>query len=77
MASHALLLSLGFKKAQILPELKDTLAEACLNDVLELDEMWSYVGKKGNSVWLWSALCRRTKQIVAFVIGDRSEDTCR
>jgi len=27
--------------------------------------------------WLWTALCRRTRQIVAFVIGNRSEDTCR
>src|SRR5262249_18889814 len=26
---------------------------------------------------LWTALCRRTRQIVAFAIGERSEQTCR
>jgi IS1 family transposase len=45
--------------------------------VLELDEAWSFVGKKSEKRWLWTALCRRTRQIVAFVIGDRSEATCR
>ncbi len=65
------------KKVQSLPELNETLVQALPDDVLELDEMWSYVGKKENSAWLWSALCRRTRQIVAFVIGDRGEDTCR
>lgn len=27
--------------------------------------------------WLWVALCRRTRQVVAYVFGDRSEATCR
>jgi insertion element IS1 protein InsB len=39
--------------------------------------MWSFVGNKKKGVWLWSALCRRTRQIVAFVIGDRSESNCK
>lgn len=46
------------------------------DDVLELDEMWSFVFKKLEKRWLWTAICRRTRQIVAFVIGDRSKDTC-
>ena len=33
--------------------------------------------KKEEKRWLWTAMCRRTRQIVAFVIGDRSSDTCR
>lgn len=33
--------------------------------------------KKANKRWLWTALCRRTRQIVAYVIGDGSESTCR
>ena len=45
--------------------------------MLELDEMWSFVLKKQNKRWLWTAICRRTRQIVAYVIGDRSEATCR
>ena len=39
--------------------------------------MWSFVLKKANQRWLWTVLCRRTHQIVAFVIGDRSDETCR
>jgi insertion element IS1 protein InsB len=34
------------------------------------------VFKKAHTRWLWTAMCRRTRQIVAFVIGDRSKATC-
>jgi insertion element IS1 protein InsB len=34
------------------------------------------VFRRSDKRWLWLALCRRTRQIVAFVIGDRSEATC-
>lgn len=44
--------------------------------ILELDELWSYVYKKTNKQWVWLALCRKTRQIVAFYIGDRSEKSC-
>ena len=43
-------------------------------DVLELDELWSFVAKKSQECWLWLALCRRTRQIVAYTIGDRSQE---
>jgi hypothetical protein len=33
--------------------------------------IWSFVQKKEQKRWLWTAMCRRTRQIVAFVIGDR------
>jgi insertion element IS1 protein InsB len=42
--------------------------------VLELDELWSFVAAKVNECWLWVALCRRTRQIVAYTIGDRSQE---
>jgi len=29
----------------------------------ELDEMWSYVGKKANQRWLWHAIDRLTGQV--------------
>jgi insertion element IS1 protein InsB len=61
----------------ILPSLRETLLPARANDVLEVDEAWSFVGKKEEKRWLWTVLCRRTRQIVAFVIGDHSEETCR
>ena len=51
----------------------DTLLPSQAGDVLELDELWSFVGKKTCQLWLWVALCRRTRQIVAWNLGDRSE----
>lgn len=38
--------------------------------------IWSFVQKKEQTRWVWTAMCRRTRQIVAFVIGDRSKATC-
>jgi insertion element IS1 protein InsB len=64
------------KKLSDLPAVESTLLEAKAEDILEMDELWSYVAKRTNKVWLWVAICRRTKQIVAFAIGDRSEKTC-
>ncbi len=65
------------KKVSLLPPLKKTLAKAKKHDVLELDEMWSFVHYRTNTRWVWLAQCRRTRQIVADAIGDRSEKTCR
>jgi|SRR6266516_382892 len=61
---------------QKLPDIKDLLLPAESGDVLELDEIWGFVLKKAHTRWLWTAMCRRTRQIVAFVIGDRSKATC-
>jgi len=45
-ASQDLPLLLGLKSPKF-KELKETLAKRSLDDVLELDEMLSYVGEKG------------------------------
>ena len=60
------------KKAAALPAFVDTLLPAEQGDVLELDELWSFVGKKTDTLWLWVALCRCTRQSVARTLGDRS-----
>ncbi len=60
-----------------LPDLSQTLLPAQADDVLELDELWSFVGKKQQKRWLWVALCRRTRQIVSFYIGRRDTASCR
>ena len=60
-----------------LPDLSETLEPFQPGDVLELDELWSFVAQKANKRWIWIALCRRTRQVVAFVIGDRSAATCQ
>lgn len=54
-----------------LPLVVDTLVDYEVGDVLEMDELWSFVLNKGRKRWVWLALCRRTRQIVAFYIGPR------
>lgn len=61
-----------------MPELSETLVlPPDQEPILELDELWSFVRKKAHKRWIWIALCRQTRQVVAVVIGDRSEATCR
>ena len=43
----------------------------------DLDELWSFVCKKANKRWIWIALCRATRQVVAYVTGDRSQSSCQ
>ena len=61
--------------------MSETLVEPDATDAeattLELDELWSFVLKKTNQAWIWIALCRKTRQVVAYAVGDRSEKTCR
>jgi insertion element IS1 protein InsB len=45
--------------------------------VLELDELWSFVRSKEEPAWVWVALDRTTRQVVACCLGDRSEESCR
>lgn len=60
------------EKMAALPTFTDTLLPAENGDALELDELWSFVQSKTQTLWLWVALCRRTRQIVAYTLGDRS-----
>jgi insertion element IS1 protein InsB len=65
------------KKFSELPALGDTLIDIPAESViLELDELWSFVVKKVDKQWIWIALCRQTRQVVGYAIGDRSEETC-
>ena len=54
-----------------------TLTPAQSDDVLELDELWSFVLMRKDKRWVWLAQCRRTRQIVAYVIGSQGEASCR
>jgi len=40
----------------------------------EVDEMWSFVGKKGNQRWLWHAIDHHTGQVLASVFGHRKDE---
>jgi insertion element IS1 protein InsB len=64
------------KKVALSPSIEETLLQAEPEDVLELDEVWSFVYRRSDKRWLWTALCRRTRQIVAALVGDRSAKTC-
>ncbi len=44
---------------------------------MALDELWSFVEAKRWPAWVWLALCRETRPVVAYALGDRSEETCR
>jgi len=43
--------------------------------MLEVDEFWTYVGKKSNKVWLIYAYDRAGGEIVAFAWGKRDQET--
>src|SRR4051794_31245511 len=43
----------------------------------EADELCSFVGKKANKQWLWLALDARSRQVLAFHVGDRSRKSAR
>lgn len=43
-------------------------------DEAEVDEMWSFVGKKKEPRWLWHALDHRTGKVLAYVFGRRRDE---
>jgi len=43
-------------------------------EAAEVDEMWSYVGKKKDPRWLWHALDHRTGKVLAYVFGRRQDE---
>jgi len=42
-------------------------------DEAEIDEMWSYVGKKHEQRWLWHAIDHQTDKVLAYVFGRRQD----
>lgn len=45
--------------------------------VIEMDELWTFVKRKANEVWLMYAIDRSTRQVVDFRIGSRSKERLR
>jgi insertion element IS1 protein InsB len=41
----------------------------------ELDELWSFVSKKANRQWVWLALDATTRQVIAFHVEDRGQES--
>jgi len=44
---------------------------------VELDEMWSFVEKKKNQCWLWLAYSPKERQMLAFSLGRRTDQSLR
>jgi IS1 family transposase len=40
----------------------------------EMDEMWGFVGKKGNQRWLWHAIDHHIGAVLAYVFGRRKDE---
>jgi insertion element IS1 protein InsB len=45
-----------------------------LAEEAEVDEMWSFVGKKQEPRWLWHAIDHRSGQVLAYVFGRRKDE---
>jgi IS1 family transposase len=59
-------------------QLPDRPGEVIIRRVeAEADEMHSFVQRKANEQWLWLALDRAARQIIAFHVGDRSRKSAR
>jgi hypothetical protein len=43
-------------------------------DEAEIDEMWSFVGKKKEQRWLWHAVDHRSGKVLAYVLGARKDE---
>ena len=46
-------------------------------DSIEIDEIWSFIRRKGWQCWVWIAVSFQSRQVLAMVVGDRSARTCR
>ena len=58
-----------------LPDIPENVVVYCLQ--AEADELQSNVGNKANKQWLWLAIDWRTRQALAFHVGDRSKKSAR
>ena len=43
-------------------------------DEAEVDEMWSFVGKKQEQRWLWHAIDHGSGRVLAYVFGRRTDE---
>ena len=47
------------------------------NNQAELDEMWSFIGKKQEQRWLWYAIEKESKKVLAYVLGKRDDECAK
>lgn len=60
-----------------LPRRRSKKAQRKRPEALELDEMWTFIGRRKRKVWRWLAIERASRRIVAWVLGCRWATTAR
>jgi insertion element IS1 protein InsB len=58
------------RKVKVLPKNKGKMT-------VQIDELWSFVSKKGNKLWVWIAIDVETREIIGLYVGDRSRDSAK
>ncbi|NET71363.1 MAG: IS1 family transposase, partial [Sphaerospermopsis sp. SIO1G2] len=59
-------------------QIKASLPEAIdSQDIIEIDEMWHYTQKKRQKLWVWIAVSRLTRRILAIETGSRGQKPLR
>jgi IS1 family transposase len=56
---------------------KTTITPAKADDVLEADELFTFVQMKMHKIRLWLVICRRTRQILTFFLGNGAMTSCK
>lgn len=56
-------------------QLPDAPESEEIPEVTDLDELQTFVGRKRNPVWIWTAVNHKQAGILAWVVGDRSAAT--
>lgn len=70
-------ISIGKVLSVLVKSNKNIIPKHSCYDELEVDEFWTYVGKKKNKKWLVYAYHRSTGEIVAYVWGKRNLKTAK
>ncbi len=42
--------------------------------IYEVDEPWSFIGQKTNTIWLTYAIERETKRVIDFFVGNKTKE---
>ncbi|CAK0752968.1 insertion element IS1 protein InsB [Azospirillaceae bacterium] len=45
--------------------------------IVTLDEMWHFINKKTEKLWIWRAYDPINRRPLAWVLGGRDDETCR
>ncbi len=61
-------------KYENIPQVIDVTDKKKGRLTIECDEMWSFVGNKGNKEWIWLAKDIETREIVGVYVGSRDKD---